>query len=277
MSLTPEQLAMIDADVRANQAVRAIKAYRDATGASLPVAIEFVDGRIRLLQSLTASSGKSTAAPQNRRRWRRSSTSIFILQPQPFAAEFHGLQKCVPASWWEELLDEYRTDPESNDEDFDVLDESPPEQQGGEVVLSQLHSGLLLGCCISRCTQAARSVESTDCFFADLESSPPDWRRLDPAASLAWETFLGVVDFSGRRNDQLPWWLSGIRESGAVIVGLLTPEEVKRVASNLAALKVMLDDYAAPAHFREDIIAMFDLIQEAASLGAWVLGREPQS
>jgi hypothetical protein len=276
MSLTPEQLATIDAAVRSNQAVLAIESYRDATGASLPIAIEFVEARTRELQSPPVSVERTVAASTRNKRWRRNCTSLFILRPGPFAKDFLSLQRCVPESWWEEIVEEVRTDPNCNDEDLDALNDSPSARQNGDVELSQSHANLLLEACIARCARANFAVESTSVFFADLESSPPDWQRLGPEASLAWDTFLGIADFSGRGNDQLPWWLGCVRGAGAIFVGLLTPEKVKLIESNAAELKAMFGDHAGPKEFHEDVAAMFDLIGDAAAQGAWLLGREPQ-
>lgn len=217
-----------------------------------------VQGGGRVAEKIRAFA--AALVPVAPRVTRDNSTTLHLLDAGAFEEEFLFLTDTVDAAWWGRV----RAAAQINSDVSDALEEIE-----GEPSALPRHAGkLIMAFCIATCSRRSASTESTSQFFADLESSPPNWRSLPPQALVAWNQFLSMLGISGPPRSDLPPWLDGLRQVG-VCAGLLPPPQVRLVARHAAPLRGLFAG-------NRDAGLLFDLIESAAAQGAWVLGVEPQ-
>ncbi|MDX2175488.1 MAG: hypothetical protein SF028_03350 [Candidatus Sumerlaeia bacterium] len=188
-------------------------------------------------------------------------TTLHLLDAEEFERDFLFLPGTVDAGWWARARNAAQTSAEVSDA-LDELD-------GDSAKLPPQAGRLVLALCVGACSRRSARTGSTAQFFADLESSPPNWRSLPPDAMIAWEHFLALGGVSGPPRVDLPWWLSSVRQCGGRNAGLLPPPQARLVARHGASLAALFGGGG-------DASALLDLVRDAAREGAWVLGIEPQ-
>lgn len=262
-SLTADQLAQIETALREQQKIVAVRLYREATGASLHAAIQFLESRFGTLTEPAPAGPVAAplAAPPPAAAAPTTATTLYLLDEPCFGTHFRSLPQELSSERWRALC---ARAPEEADEAACAA--------AGESVLLTAAAGLVLWeCCRQDCGTSWINSNSTDTFFADLEAQPPAWQGLSPAAARAWEAWIALGGVSGPRGEPLPWWLEGARQVRDATAGLARPESVALIHRHAGEIRALFAQKPAAA----DADAFLHLLAEGAARGASALAWEP--
>lgn len=263
-SPSPAQMAEIERALREQQKITAIRLYREATGASLFAARQFLEGHFGALAQTApieaAPAPPSIVHPPAPAAPRSGATALYLLAEPAFAASYEALPRSLSAAAWKAMC---ALAPEE-------AEEAACPVEGDIVPLTPMAGLVIWECCRQNCGAGWVNSATTDTFFADLEAQPPDWQSLPASAMPAWEAWIALGGVSGPRG-QLPWWLEGARRSRGAWVGLANPEAVALMHRHARELSGLFTQSRMAA----DVDAFLHLLGAGAARGASALVWEP--